>query len=112
MLKHLTLLVAVLLTAFITGCSESTSIFIKEVNILGADDLDDDISWLEDISIDELPDDIWGECLTDIVNSPDCPVTDHGATTEPSSAADPGSDTTEDITNPDTEGTSDESNDN
>ena len=97
-------MVAVLLTAFITGCSESTSIFIKEVNILGTDDLDDDISWLEDISIDELPEDIWGEGLTDIVKSPDCPVTDH--------AADPGSDATEDITNPDTEDTSDESNDN
>ena len=101
MLKHFTLLVAVLLTAFITGCSESTSIFIKEVNILGTDDLDDDISWLEDIPIDELPEDIWGEDLTD-----------HVVTTDPSSAADPGSDATEDITNPDTEDTSDESNDN
>lgn len=88
-------MVAVLLTAFITGCSESTSIFIKEVSILGAEDLDDDIGWLEDISIDELPDDIWGEDLTDIVKSPNCPVTNH--------AADSGSDATEDTSDENSE---------
>ena len=43
MFKIFTLLVAVFLAAFITGCSESTSIFIKEVNILGIDDFDDSV---------------------------------------------------------------------
>ena len=52
MLKHFTLLVAVLLTAFITGCSEYTEIFIDEVNILGTDD-DADLSWIDDLSIDD-----------------------------------------------------------
>ncbi len=52
MLKHFTLLVAVLLTALITGCSEYTEIFIDEVNILGTDD-DADLSWIDDLSIDD-----------------------------------------------------------
>ncbi len=43
MFKIFTLLVAVFLAAFISGCSESTSIFIKEVNILGIDDFDDSV---------------------------------------------------------------------
>ena len=51
MLKHFTLLVAALLTAFITGCSEYTEIFIDEVNILGTDD-DAGLPWIDDIPID------------------------------------------------------------
>ena len=51
MLKHFTLLVAVLLTAFITGCSEYTEIFIDEFNILGTDD-DAGLPWIDDIPID------------------------------------------------------------
>ncbi len=50
MLKHLTLLLAVFLPVFITGCSEYTEIFIEEVNILPTGD-SGDVSWLDDIDI-------------------------------------------------------------
>ncbi len=54
MFKSFTLLIAVFLAAFISGCSESTSIFIEEVNILGIDDSDDSAAWLVSGALEEI----------------------------------------------------------
>ncbi len=50
MLKHFSILFAVVLTVFMTSCSEYTEIFIEEVNILPTGD-GGDVSWLDDIEI-------------------------------------------------------------
>ena len=54
MLKHFTLFTALILTVFVVGCSEGTSIFIKEVNILGIDDSDDSAAWLVSGALEEI----------------------------------------------------------
>ena len=77
MLKHFSILFAVVLTVFITGCSEYTQIFIEEVNILPTGD-GGDVSWLEDIEIplDDLPINGWGDDVS-------CPVPDPEDSTPP-----------------------------
>ena len=61
MLKHFTLLTALVLTVFAVGCSEYTEIFIEEVNILPTGD-GGDVSWL---------DDIWGDDVSGPVPNPE-----------------------------------------
>ena len=94
MLTRFTLLTALSLAVFCAGCSETTEIFISEINIFAdGDDLDDSgliDGVIDDIPItiplDDLPVDIWGEDpgdLEDIDAVAVCPVTGHPESDNP-----------------------------